>query len=170
MQISSSISSSLETFDETFDELNSITVATGFTSNASVENEFGSLLGTGGLSDSLLSRLSVSLSKYYTVSTLTDTLTLGSVSDLLVRLQHSRCKITIKYSAQQVYEAALETRDHQAIMFALSACEEVVDGACMHSLWTNIVLAGIDNVLEKIKTVGKKKKARQEFVDEWNHM
>lgn len=163
MQVSSSISSSLESFDE----LNSISVARGFSSNAAVENEFGSFLGAE-LDDSLLSRLSVSLGKYYTVPHQTEAGTFESVTELMQHLKSRHCKINMKYSAQQVYEAALQVRDQHAIMAALSGCEEFHDGACLYSLWTSIVLAGFEKVMDKIKTVGKKKKARQEFVNEWN--
>jgi hypothetical protein len=155
---------------ESFDELNSISVARGYSCNASVENEFGSLLDNGWPDESLLKRLSASLGKYYTAPHQEESETFDTVKDLLNRLKNRRCKINIKYTAQQVYDAALGVRDHQAIMFALSGCDEFNDGPCIYSVWTNIVLAGMEKVVDKIKAVGKKKKARQEFVVEWNHM
>jgi hypothetical protein len=165
MQFTSSIPSSVEAFDE----LNSISVARGYSCDACVDNEFGSLLDTGGPDASLLCRLSMSLGKYYTAPHQTESETFETVKDLLNRLQARRCKINIKYSAQQLFDAALDVRDHQAIMFALSGCEEFNDGECI-KVWTNIVLAGVEKVIDKIKAVGKKKKARQEFVLEWNRM
>lgn len=168
MQISSSIPSSVEQSLESFDELNSVSVVRGFSSNATVENEFGSFIASADLDETVLSRLSTTLGKYYTWNEPCSTEKFDNVLDLMHHLKFKHCKPTIKYSAQQVFEAALVVRDNHAIMIALSGCQEFNDNII--NIWTGIVINGVEKVLEKIKTVGKKKSSRQEFINEWNYI
>lgn len=168
MQISSSIPTSVDQSLESFDELNSVSVSRGFSSYATVENEFGSFLQNAELDDMLLTRLSASLGKLYSWADHIDVGKFENVLDLMHHLKSKHCKPTIKYSVQEVYESALIVRNQHAIMIALSGCQEFNDN--IQIVWTNIVVDGVEKVLDKIKTVGKKQKLRQDFLKEWNSM
>jgi hypothetical protein len=171
MKNSPSIPLSTESFAET-DELTSLSVTRGFAIGIPVSDEYGSCFAESReFKERFLARLSVSLGKYYNPMTISNDLqTAHTVANLMHQLSNNRhCKIDLKYSLQQVYDAAMEFRDPVSIMIAASGTTEALeDGSCIQELWTDIVLNGVGKVVEKIKAIGKKKKARNEFIQEWN--